>query len=477
MAERAKSRTVYVCQECGQECLRWQGRCPECQSWNALVERSLRPPAKRAVREGAAAPASGPVELVDVQSADTARMSVEISEFDRVLGGGAVPGSLILIGGDPGIGKSTLIMQAAANVSARTGAVLYISGEESAQQLKLRAERLGIKGRGLFLLGETNLELALEAAEPLHPALMIVDSIQTMFAPALPSAAGSIAQLRECTTELMRWAKTSGVTVAIVGHVTKEGEIAGPRLLEHVVDVVLYLEGDRFSSYRLLRSVKNRFGTVSEVGVFEMSDAGLQTVENPSQLFLSERSMDAIGSVVSPTIEGTRPLLLEIQALASPSPLPMPRRLGQGMDQSRLLMLTAVLGKRLGLPLSSQDVLVNVAGGLRVQEPAVDLATALAIVSSVRDRPIASDLVAFGEIGLSGELRSCGHVAERLNEAARQGFGCCILPAHTVRGVCQEAPLKLLPARTLKEAVTLAFAGAPAKPASNGSPALTRIEP
>jgi DNA repair protein RadA/Sms len=462
VVERAKVRSVFVCQECGQESLRWQGRCPECQAWNTLVERKARSAAPS--RPAHSSAGSDAVELSAVESMAVDRMPFTIGEFDRVLGGGVVPGSLILIGGDPGIGKSTLILQAAARVSGTGRPVLYISGEESAQQLKLRAGRLGIDGRGLFLLSETDIDAAIEAAQPLAPGLMIVDSIQTVFSPELPSPAGSVVQLRECTMALMRWAKSSGVPVVIVGHVTKEGEIAGPRLLEHIVDVVLYLEGERFSSYRLLRSVKNRFGAVNEVGVFEMGDAGLAGVENPSQLFLAERSQETVGSVIAPVIEGTRPLLLEIEALASPSPMPMPRRLAQGMDQSRLLMLAAVLSKRLGIALAGQDLLVNIAGGLRVQEPAVDLAAALAIVSSFRDQPIGSDLVAFGEIGLSGELRSCGRVSERLNEAARLGFRRCILPLHSMPATGCNERLQLLPARSLREAVSLALGARTAKP-------------
>jgi DNA repair protein RadA/Sms len=447
-----RPRSVFVCQECGQESLRWQGRCPECQSWNSFIERAVA--ATWPARSQEPHTASAPVELAQVDSKQEARLHIDGSEFDRVLGGGIVPGSLVLMGGDPGIGKSTLVLQVAEQICRAQRTVLYVSGEESAQQLKLRAERVGAAGQGLYLLSETNLDEALRAAELLDPGLLVVDSIQTVLTAHLPNPAGSIVQLRECTMALMQWAKSSSVPVIIVGHVTKEGDIAGPRLLEHIVDVVLYLEGDRFSSYRLLRGVKNRFGAVSEIGVFEMGSYGLRPVENPSEMFLAERAGDGVGSIVAATVEGTRPLLVEVQALTTPSPLPMPRRMAQGIDQSRLLLLTAVLSKRLGVALASQDILVNVVGGMRIQEPAIDLPVALAIVSSFRDKPLAQGLTAVGEIGLSGEIRSCPQIERRLAEAAKLGFKRCILPAS---GMSCAAGLDLLPARTLAEAVRLAM--------------------
>jgi DNA repair protein RadA/Sms len=459
--ERQKARPIFVCAECGQESVKWQGRCPECEAWNSFVERAARPPAQRRTAAGGASVGSSqsqPVELAALAAEAMGRLPLNISEFDRVLGGGVVPGSLILIGGDPGIGKSTLILQAAERLTAAGRTVLYLSGEESAHQIKLRAQRLGVAGKGLFLLGETNLDEGLGMAERLNADLVIVDSIQTVYTSELPNAPGSIAQLRGCTMRLMQWAKANNVPAIIVGHVTKEGEIAGPRLLEHIVDVVLYLEGERFSSYRLLRGVKNRFGAVSEIGVFEMGGRGMEPVENPSEMFLAERADGAVGSVIAPTIEGSRPLLVEVQALTSPSPLTMPRRTAQGIEFSRLLLLTAVLTKRVGLALGSQDVIVNVVGGLRVQEPAVDLATALAIVSSFRDRPIAGDTVAFGEIGLSGELRSCAHLDRRLAEAAKLGFRRCILPWSALRRGRPDSPMELLAARTVGDAVDLAMA-------------------
>jgi DNA repair protein RadA/Sms len=456
MAERQKNRTIFICQECGQESLRWQGRCPECNAWNTFVERAApRNPQPQPRINGPAQP----VEIASVTAEDADRLVFAWPEFDRVLGGGLVPGSLVLLGGDPGIGKSTLTLQLCERAVAAGQPVLYISGEESAHQLRLRARRLGLSGHDLYVLGEPDLEEDLQAADRLRPALLIVDSIQTVAISRMPQAAGSVAQLRECTQALMRWAKERGTPVVIVGHVTKEGELAGPRMLEHIVDVVLYLEGERFSSYRLLRGVKNRFGAVSEIGVFEMGAKGLRGVDNPSEIFLAERADRAVGSVIAPAIEGSRPMLVEIQALTSPSALTIPRRTAQGIEMSRLLLLTAVLSKRVGLSLATQDVIVNVAGGLRLQEPAADLPVALAIASSFRDRDVASDLVALGEVGLSGELRSCSHLDRRLAEAAKLGFRRCILPAASLRRGRPETPLQLLPAASLREAITVALSG------------------
>lgn len=460
MAERVRTRAVFVCQECGQESVRWQGRCPECQAWNTLVERtvSVRPtPAMgRAQRDG---PTPAPVRLSAVAAEAYPRLPAGIGEVDRVLGGGIVPGALVLIGGDPGIGKSTLLLQVAGRVATGSRRVLYISGEESGHQLKLRATRLGIRGDQLFLLTETNLADALDHADRLQPDLVIVDSIQTVYAPELPNAPGSVAQLRECTLRLMQWAKASNVPVFIVGHVTKEGEIAGPRLLEHIVDVVLYLEGERFSTYRLLRSVKNRFGAVSEVGVFEMQGAGLAEVDNPSEIFLAERQEGAVGSVIVPAVEGSRTVLVEVQALTSPTAMAMPRRVANGVDFSRLLLLAAVLTKRAGVRLSDQDVIVNVAGGLKVTEPAADLGVALAIASSHRDAVLPGDLVAVGEVGLSGELRSVGHLERRLTEAERMGFARCVLPRAALRRGRPATALELIAVDSLRQALDAVCGG------------------
>jgi len=451
MTGARKSRTVFICQECGQESLKWMGRCPDCQTWNSFVE--------RVERQGAGvAPVAAPVEMCDLADEELARLVIDLPEFNRVLGGGIVPGSLILVGGDPGIGKSTLMLQAAVLAARDRRRVLYISGEESAQQLKMHARRLGAAGEGVFLLGETNLDGALQEADALQLSLMVVDSIQTVYTAAAPSPPGSIGQLRGCTMRLMRWAKSSGVPTCIVGHVTKEGDIAGPRLLEHIVDVVLYLEGERFSSYRLLRGVKNRFGSTNEVGVFEMTGEGLIGVDNPSEVFLAERAEEAVGSVVVPTLEGSRPLLVEVQALTSPTMLATPRRTANGLDFNRLVLVCAVLTKRAGLALGSQDIIANVVGGLRVHEPAADLGLALAIASSYRDAALPRDLVAIGEVGLSGELRSVSQMERRLAEAERLGFARCLLPQAALRRGAPASSMQLLPAAGLREAIRLAFA-------------------
>ena len=450
----AKIRTSFACSECGHESPKWLGRCPGCASWNSFVEHAPAP--RTRARNGAPAPAASAVELAHLPDEDQARLPSGVPEFDRVLGGGIVSGSLVLVGGDPGIGKSTLLLQVAAGVANGRG-VLYVSGEESAGQLKLRCGRLGLSGEGLFVLPETSLDLAFRQAEELGPALLVVDSIQTVYTEAAGQAAGSIAQLRQCTMELMRWGKTTGVPVFIVGHVTKDGDIAGPRLLEHIVDVVLYLEGERFSSYRLLRGVKNRFGSIDEVGVFEMTGEGMRGVENPSEAFIAERAGDAVGSAIVPTLEGSRPLLVEVQALTSPTVTPAPRRTANGLDASRLILVSAVLGRRLGLPLASQDIIASVVGGLRVREPAADLGLALAIASSHRDKPIAGDLVALGEVGLTGELRSVSQLERRLAEAERLGFKRAIVPQPSVRGERPKSGIELAPAATLREAVKLAL--------------------
>jgi DNA repair protein RadA/Sms len=451
MTTARKTRTVFVCQECGHEAAKWLGRCPDCASWNTFVEG-----VKEQGTRGSHGPSAAPVELSRLPGEDEPRLAFGLPEFDRVIGGGAVAGSLVLIGGDPGIGKSTLLLQVASLVAAGAP-VLYLSGEESARQIKLRAARLGLLGEGLFVLTETNLDAALRQAESIAPALLVVDSIQTVYAEAAAQAPGSIAQLRQCTMDLMRWAKTTGTPTFLVGHVTKEGDIAGPRLLEHIVDVVLYLEGERFSSYRLLRSVKNRFGSIDEVGVFEMSGRGMAGVDNPSEAFIAERASGGVGSVVVPTLEGSRPLLVEVQALTSPTATPAPRRTANGLDFNRLVLVAAVITRRLGLPLAGQDVIASVVGGLRVHEPAVDLGLALAIASSHRDTPVPEDLVALGEIGLSGELRSVSQLERRLAEAERLGFRRCLLASASLARAKPDTKLELLPAATLREAVPAAL--------------------
>jgi len=397
------------------------------------------------------AQASPPQELSQVVIEATDRIPLPLAEFNRVLGGGLVAGSLVLISGDPGIGKSTLLLQASASM-AHNRRVVYISGEETVHQIKLRAERLGLKGEGLYLLAETDLEAILNQAEQLSPGLVVIDSIQTVCYPELAAAPGSVGQVRECTLRLMQWAKLGGVPVFITGHVTKEGAIAGPRILEHIVDAVLYLEGEPFSAYRLLRSVKNRFGSTNEVGVFEMQEQGMMEVKNPSQAFLSQRGTEAMGSAVVPTLEGSRPLLVEIQALTTPTSFGLPRRTANGVDFNRLLLVTAVLTKRVGLRLGNQDIMVNVTGGLRVGEPAADLGMALAIASSFRDTGVDPALAAVGEVGLSGELRAASQLERRLSEAARLGFKRCIIPKVGAK-ITPPKDIEIIPASTLREAI------------------------
>ena len=423
---RAKQRTVFVCDACGNETLRWEGRCPACGQWNTLAE--VRRDAPRAGRGSSPASAGPALELSQVSTDDFPRTEVTSGEFNRVMGGGLVPGSLTLVAGDPGIGKSTLLLRVAADVAEAGGKALYACGEESASQVKLRAERLGITGRSLYLLPATDLGEILSQLEEHSPDLAVVDSIQTVFDDSVPSAAGTVAQIRECTRRLMDWAKSRDVPMILSGHVTKSGEIAGPRVLEHMVDVVLYMEGDPISAWRLLRSVKNRFGSTNEVGVFEMTGRGLAEVDDPSQAFLSGRRDGAVGSVVVATMEGSRPLLGEVQALTTPSLLPAPRRVASGVDFNRLLLVCAVLTRRLGISLAGQDVIVNVTGGLRLSEPAADLGMALAVVSSVRNQAVDARVAAVGEVGLSGEVRMVPQLERRLGEAARLGLRRCIIP-------------------------------------------------
>ena len=398
------------------------GHCPECGEWNSYIERALSP-------TSTLKPKATAQELSQLSLDSFPRLALPLSEFNRVLGGGIVPGSLILIGGDPGIGKSTLLLQVAGMVAQMEGKVLYVSAEESPHQIRLRAERLGVRGEGLYILPETALEGILEQAQGLSPQLVVVDSIQTVYIEGLSATAGSLSQVRECTLRLMNFAKSSGVPIFLVGHVTKDGAIAGPHTLEHIVDVVLYLEGERFSSYRLLRSAKNRFGSTNELGVFEMRDQGLMEVANPSQAFLSQRAKGAVGSVIVPTLEGSRPLLVEIQALTNPSSFALPRRTANGADFNRLLLISAVLTRRAGVPLSNQDIIVNVVGGIKISEPAADLGIALAITSSFRGVVVKPNMVAIGEVGLSGELRAVSQIDRRLTEAAKLGFEACLLPS------------------------------------------------
>ena len=419
-------KSIYFCQNCGHEESKWLGQCPMCRGWNTFVEEKVTvskgTAAKNTVREAEV------VTLSSVSTDQEDRMQTEIEELDRVLGGGVVPGSLVLVGGDPGIGKSTLLLQVCKRLSDQGRKVLYISGEESLKQIKLRANRMGTFSDHLLLLCETNLETIRQVIEREHPAVAVIDSIQTMYSEEVTAAPGSVSQVREATNTLMQIAKGLNITIFIVGHVTKEGTVAGPRVLEHMVDTVLYFEGDRHASYRILRGVKNRFGSTNEIGVFEMRETGLEEVPNPSEYMLNGRPEDASGSVVACSMEGTRPILMEIQALVCRSNFGMPRRTAAGTDYNRVNLLMAVLEKRVGLPLSNYDAYINIAGGIRMNEPAIDLGIVMAIVSSYKNQSISPGTIVFGEVGLSGEVRAVSMPEQRVAEARKLGFKTCIMP-------------------------------------------------
>lgn len=450
----AKTKTQYVCQSCGAVLARWAGKCPECGEWNTLAEESVETTGKH-VRAPLVDNAA-PIAITDKTVAVPERMGAGMEECDRVLGGGIVPGSLTLVGGDPGIGKSTLMLQVCHHVAATQGPVLYISGEESFTQTRLRAGRLGTLSDRLMVLTETNLEAIRKYVRSGEYCLVVVDSIQSVYTPDLPAVPGSIGQVRDCAGEFLRLAKGQNVPIFLVGHVTKEGAIAGPRLLEHLVDTVLYFEGEGKQALRILRAVKNRFGSTNEIGVFEMGDAGLREVPNPSALFLDERPKGVSGSVVIPSIEGTRPLLVEVQALVSSSGYGSPRRTVTGVNPNRVSLILAVLEKRAGLPFSDKDVFVNVAGGVRLDEPATDLAVALALASSARDIPLEARLVAFGEAGLAGEVRAVDMARQRVAEASKFGFKTCILPRGSACDL-DESRVALLPVTRLAEALEAAL--------------------
>lgn len=454
----AKAKTRYVCQDCGHASPRWAGQCAGCGAWNTLVEEAAPQPVKAAVpradgggRLSGAYGDSRPQRLRDVTLDAQPRLVTGLKEFDRVMGGGIMRGSLTLVAGDPGIGKSTLMTELGRHLAAHT--LLYVTGEESAQQVKLRAERLGVDADAFYLFPETNVEAIVAAAHDLQPDVMVVDSVQTIFRPDLTSAPGSVAQVRESAAALLDLTKTLPVSTFLVGHVTKAGSIAGPRVLEHIVDTVLHFEGDRHHAYRMLRTVKNRFGAAHELGIFEMREKGLVEVENPSALFLAERTYGRSGSVVVAAMEGTRPLLVEVQALVAPASYGTPQRTATGFDGRRLQVLLAVLEKRAGLRLSQHDVFLNVAGGVRLEEPAVDLGVALAVASSLRDVPADSEAAVVGELGLGGEVRAVGRVEPRLAEAHRLGFARVLLPKANLKNLEAPAGLTLLPASTLSEAL------------------------
>ena len=454
MVRQSRSpKLVFICKECGHESAKWMGFCPSpvCGSGLPLVESRPLPPTSS--KQGWTDPQSTTVqELAQVSHESHPRVELSSGELNRVLGGGLVPGSVVLLAGEPGVGKSTLLLQIAQAVATQNQKVLYVSGEESAQQLKIRSERLGFPGKGVYLFSETDVDLVVNQLEETKPALGIVDSIQTLYCQDTTSGPGSVAQVREAGLRLMRWAKQRHVPLLLAGHLTKDGSVAGPRVLEHMVDVVAYMESQEFSDYRILRSTKNRFGPTSEVGVFEMTGLGLVDVADPSKALLSQRYEQAVGTALVPVLEGSRPMLMEIQALTSPSQLPVPRRVANGVDHNRLLMLAAVASRRAGLELGNQDIIVSVAGGFRVSEPAADLAIVLALASSMRNQALDSRLAAIGEVGLSGEIRSVPQAQRRLAEIARLGLSSCVVSENVVDGPSAPLGIRLIPVRTLRQA-------------------------
>lgn len=452
----AKAKSVFYCADCGNEVLRWQGQCPACGAWNTIVERPAEPKSKVPKSTSGRRDSGGfgfarPRPITEVETTDELRFETGMSELDRVLGGGAVKGSLVLVGGAPGIGKSTLMLQICDNLC-RFANVLYVSGEESERQIKLRAERLHVRGDGLYLMAETNLENILDAVGELKPDVLIVDSIQTLYNGDLTTSPGSVGQVKDCTLALMNAAKGQGVTVFVIGHVNKEGSIAGPKVLEHMVDCVLYFEGEQQTTYRILRAAKNRFGATNEIGVFEMADSGLSEVPNPSEMLLEGRPTDTPGTCVTCAMEGVRPVLAEVQALLTPTSFNMPRRMVSGVDFNRTMLLLAVLEKRGGLMVNSCDAYVNVVGGLELEEPAVDLAMVIALASSFRDKPVPGDLAAVGEVGLTGELRAVSALNQRLSEVHRLGFTKCLVPSRSVK-VSVPNGLQLIKVRNIREAL------------------------
>lgn len=452
-----KVKTVFICQQCGYQTAKWLGRCPDCNNWNSLVEEAQVGPAENKPARLRFSSTEPPQSLLSVASSDELRQPTQIEELDRILGGGVVAGSVILVGGEPGIGKSTLLLQASNMLSKTAGRVLYVSGEESIRQTKLRANRLGEIPKDLYIVNETNVELIGEYINKYSPVAVIVDSIQVMYSATLSAGPGSVSQVRECAGILTSLAKSTNIPVFLVGHVTKEGFLAGPRVLEHMVDTVLYFEGQRQTCFRILRAVKNRFGSTNEIGVFQMTGTGLAQVNNPSQFLLSERPKNACGSVVAPCIEGTRPLLVEVQALVSRSGLAMPRRWASGLDYNRIALLIAVLEKRVGLGLGSQDIFVNAVGGVKVQEPAIDLGIAVAIASSLKEVPAEQDDLILGEIGLSAEVRAVTFAEARILEGQRLGFKRCIIAKNNLKDLKLKGPIELVGVETVNQALEVAL--------------------
>jgi DNA repair protein RadA/Sms len=450
-----KKETLFVCQNCGHKSGKWLGKCPECGEWNSLVEEKSQPARKN--RNGFQLRDVTAVPFAEIESQDDVRIPSGVTEFDRVLGGGIVPGTLVLIGGDPGIGKSTLLLQVADKLSGAGSLVLYVSGEESERQIKLRGERLAVAAKNVYLLPETNLENIINEIERLKPGAIIVDSVQTVFSGVLDSAPGSVSQVREVAHQFLLLAKNRGIPIFLIGHITKEGSIAGPKILEHIVDTVLYFEGERHHNHRIVRAVKNRFGAANEVGVFEMTGAGLMPVANPSQMFLQERPLNVAGSIVTACMEGTRPLLVEIQALVSGTKYGTGRRMTQGLDQNRVALLIAMLEKRASLQLTGDDVFVNIAGGLEVDEPAADLGVVIAIVSSFKNTTVDPHTAVFGEVGLTGEVRGAMQASVRAREAQALGFKKIVMPASNVSGLERLLGVRVVGVRSVDEALEELF--------------------
>lgn len=450
----AKNKTVFVCNNCGYESPKWMGKCPACGEWNSFFEEKVI--TSKSSNGKTNKERVKPIELSKIEGKETTRVSTGFDELDRVLGGGLVNGSLVLLGGEPGIGKSTIILQICNKIKTE-GKVLYVSGEESAEQVKIRADRLNVKNDNLLFLSETDIHIVEEEIEQIKPALVIIDSIQTMYSDEITSAPGSVSQVREITAKIMRMCKENGITTILIGHVTKDGNIAGPRVLEHMVDTVLYLEGERYFSYRILRGVKNRFGSTNEIGMFEMQNEGLVEIDNPSSILISERNENPAGSVIVASIEGTRPLLVEFQALTTQSVYGLPRRTANGIDYNRLTLLIAVLEKKAGLTLGNQDVYLNVVGGLKVNEPAIDLGIILATASSFKNIPIPKDVVALGEVGLTGEVRAINLIEKRLKEAEKLGFKTCIIPESNKKNLKDTYKLDIIGVHNINEAIKAAF--------------------
>ncbi|HBH1339904.1 TPA: DNA repair protein RadA [Clostridioides difficile] len=450
----AKIKTKYVCQSCGYETAKWLGKCPECTKWNTFVEEIDQKSTKKEVFIIDKS-SSKPVSINSIESKEEERFTTDINELDRVLGGGIVKGSLVLVGGDPGIGKSTLLIQVSSNVANLGKTVLYITGEESESQIKMRAKRLGINSENLYIFAENNLSIIESYLESVNPELIILDSIQTVFSPEISSAPGTVSQIKEGTSKFMKISKKMGISTFIVGHVTKEGSLAGPKLLEHMVDTVLYFEGERYNTYRLVRAVKNRFGSTNELGVFEMRDLGLVELDNPSKILISEKPKDVAGSVIISTVEGTRPMLLELQALVSPTSFGIPKRTSTGVDYNRVGMLLAVLEKRVGLQIQNQDVYINIVGGIKINEPSIDLGIAISVASSFRNIPIDEDIAVTGEVGLTGEVRAVSFIEKRIAECKKLGFKKIVVPRSNYDVIKETKGIEIWPVDNLRQAINI----------------------